>query len=266
MRFFILALALSLYTAPAVAQTVRCQLTDPEALKEWVGPLGTWGYGLNGKCLLESDPEAPQRVTRRTDRLRFWPQESVSVFIGGGPTSAPPWHGQFVAPTYNQSFEIVQQRIASNKVRTVLRTAYNGWTTVSDWRETTGGTAVLVFRLNYSAATSDDVAILRGTLQRLPSSRSWDREDDRNCENDAPGRMSLYCLLATLTKEQMGRYHHSQPALEVVRWVINRRWPERLKGHGLMDFNNNPATTLQDLREVLELSLVQAREEVSLIQ
>lgn len=59
----------------------------------------------------------------------------------------------------------------------------------------------------------------------------------------------------------MGRYHHSQPALEIVRSFINERYRERLERHGLMDFNNHPATTLQDLRIVLETSIARAREE-----
>jgi hypothetical protein len=61
----------------------------------------------------------------------------------------------------------------------------------------------------------------------------------------------------------MRRYHHSQPALDIVRSVINERYRERLKGHGLMDFNNHSATTLEDLRTVLELAIERARTEAA---
>jgi hypothetical protein len=231
--------------------TVRCALTAEE-----------WGYGLHGTCVRENDRD-PSAIGSRTDRTRFWPAENVAVFVGAGPKSAPPWRGHFVHPTYSQSFEIVQQRIATGQVRLLLRTVGNGWVVVQDWRETEGGSAALVFRLNYAPATADDIAILTSAFNRLRSLKVWDRQDDRDCANDTPGSTSLFCLLSATVESRMGRYHHSQPALEVVRSVINERWPERLKGHGLMDFNNHPATTMEDLRTVLESALARARVEAT---
>jgi hypothetical protein len=247
------------------AQTVHCQLTDPEKLKGWEGPLGTWAYELRGNCKPAAGEAAPpQGLRRRTDRLRFWPKEDVAIFVGGGPKSEAPWRGHFVFDGYTQSFEIVPQRIASDRL--VLRTAYNGWVIVEEWRETTPGTAALVFRLNYAPATSEDVEILTSALKRLPSIIDWDRQDDRNCGNDDPGRLSLYCLLAAVTEERMGRYHHSQPAFEVVRSLIGERWSDRLQGHALMNFNNHAATTLDDLRSLLEASIERARVEATSVK
>jgi len=262
MRYFFLAAVLSLGAAPAAAQTVRCQLED------WRG----WGYGLAGTCVLEGEA-APGADATRTNRTRFWPREKVSIFIAGGPKTEPPWRGTFQYPDYGESFEIVRQQISSDNVRLVLRTTESGWLTIQDWRELSGircggdksicEAAELVFRLNYTSAASDDVEILTSALVRLPSIRAWDREDDRDCANDKPEHVSLFCLLSTAIEERMGRYHHSQPALEVVRAVINERYRERLRGHALMDFNNHTATTLQDLRAVLELSLARARAEAA---
>ena len=231
--------------------TVRCTLAAEE-----------WGYGLHGTCVREND-QAPTAVGSRVERTRFWPADNVAVFIGAGPKGAPPWRGYFVHPSYNQSFEIVQQRITSDHVRLLLRTVGNGWVVVQDWRETDGDTAALVFRLNYASATTDDIAILTSALSRLASMKIWDRQDDRDCANDEPGSVSLFCLLSATVESRMGRYHHSQPALEVVRSVINERWPERLHGHGLMDFNNHAATTMEDLRTVLESSLARVRVEAA---
>jgi hypothetical protein len=172
-----------------------------------------------------------------------------------------------------KSFEIVRLRIAPDDVRLVLRTTESGWVIVQDWREMSGvgcggdkslcDAASLVFRLNYAPATLDDIEILRSALSRLPSIRAWDREDDRDCANDKPGQVSLFCLLSATIEKRMRRYHHSQPALDIVRSVINERYRERLKGHGLMDFNNHSATTLEDLRTVLELAIERARTEAA---
>jgi hypothetical protein len=47
----------------------------------------------------------------------------------------------------------------------------------------------------------------------------------------------------------------------LVRAVISERWRERVTGHTIIDFNNHSATTLDDLRTVLVLSLARARAE-----
>jgi len=221
-----------------------------------------WGYGLQGNCVREVT-SSPAGALARTDRTRFWPLDKMAIFIGGGPKNESLWRGYFVHSTYSQSFEIVRERLSAADTRLVIRTPGNGWVVVQDWRETSDGGADLTFRLNYAAATDDDVAILSSAMDRLRTIRVWDRQDDRNCSNDAPGSTSLFCLLAASVESRMGRYHHSQPALDVVRSFINERWPNRLHGHGLMDFNNDRATTLDDLRTVLDVSIRRARAEVA---
>lgn len=262
MRYFTLLALLSLGAVDAAAQTgyepgyepgtVRCLLKIDE-----------WGYGLQGTCAKETAAATPGSPRLRTERTHFWPPENVLTFMGTGPKSAPPWRGYFVHGSYNESFEIGRQRINADDVRLVILMVNNGWVVAQDWRETGRDTAELVFRLNYAPATADDVAILTTALSRLRSIGAWDREDDRNCGNDKPGHVSLFCLLSGIIEARMGRYHHSQPALDIVRSVINERWQERLHGHGLMDFNNHPATTLEDLHVVLELSLERAGAEAA---
>jgi hypothetical protein len=61
----------------------------------------------------------------------------------------------------------------------------------------------------------------------------------------------------------MGRYHHRQPALELVRAVIAERWRDRITSHQLVDFNNHPATTISDLRTVLQVALERATAQAS---
>jgi hypothetical protein len=134
---------------------------------------------------------------------------------------------------------------------------------VQEWRETSRDGVSLVFGLNFAPATSNDVAILVSTLNRLGSIRAWDRKSDQDCRNLAPGLTSLFCMLSEAVEAQMGRYHHSQPAVDLVRTVIIERWPERFTTHLLVDFNNNPATTINDMRNLLEVALARARVEVA---
>jgi len=110
----------------------------------------------------------------------------------------------------------------------------------------------------YPPATDDDVVILRDVLARLDSLLPWNRQEQQNCSNgERPA--GLFCLLYAAAESRMGRYHHRQPALELVRSVILERWRDRITSHGLIDFNNHAATTRGDLRTALELALERAR-------
>jgi hypothetical protein len=44
----------------------------------------------------------------------------------------------------------------------------------------------------------------------------------------------------------------------LVRSVILERWRDRITSHQLIDFNNHPATTMTELRTVLEVALERA--------
>jgi len=206
--------------------------------------------------------EARSEGEARTQLTRFWPAQAVWVFLATGPTEASPWRGYFFQPFWNEPFEIAREQLAPDQSRIVLRTS-RAWLLVQEWRETSRDDVSLVFRLNYAPATADDVAILTAALSRLGSIRGWDRNDDRNCTNDDPGRESLFCMLSAAVEARMGRYHHYQPALDLVRAVISERWRGRYSGHPLMDFNNHPATTIEDIRTALELALASARTEAA---
>jgi len=70
--------------------------------------------------------------------------------------------------------------------------------------------------------------------------------------------MLVLLMFGPAVERRMGRYHHRQPALELVREVIAERWRERITSHQLVDFNNHPATTMADLRIVLQVALERA--------
>jgi hypothetical protein len=118
---------------------------------------------------------------------------------------------------------------------------------------TTGPDGRLVFEeSNIAPPTDADTTILRRARRLIETSREWDRSDDRNCDNDAPGVIGLYCALVRATFESMGKYYHRQPAMQRVRQAIDEQWRDRVTAHRLMDFNNHPDTTLDDVIAVLD--------------
>jgi hypothetical protein len=94
-----------------------------------------------------------------------------------------------------------------------------------------------------------DVQILNRAEQLLSNEEAWNRADNRDCPKDAE-RMSLFCALQQASIELLGSYDHRRAALQEVRFVIDERG--RSYDHRLMGFNNDPSTTLSDVRRVLE--------------
>lgn len=245
----VVGLMLLCTAVPSAAQTVRCELD-----------IFRLSYGLAGSCVSDRDG-APAQEESRIERSRYWPVGTVSVFLIGGPADPSPWGGYFYQAAWNDPFQIDWEQLPTNR-RLVLRTS-GASMIVQEWRERTGDKVSLVFRLNYAAATTNDVAILDSALKRIGSLQGWDRNADQDCRNDDRDRTSLFCVLWAAVESQMGRYHHAQPAMDIVRSVIAERWRDRLSGHTLMDFNNHPSTTTADMRTALEAALAMARSEAA---
>jgi hypothetical protein len=56
------------------------------------------------------------------------------------------------------------------------------------------------------------------------------------------------------TTEVSGGVHYRQPAMQVVREVLNEVGGTRTKLHRLMDYNNHPDTTLDDIHNLLKIA------------
>ena len=242
-------LLVTLAPASAVAQLVRCELRSP-----------AHEYGLAGECAVL--PGQPLPAGRGRAQLGFlWPaHDTVPIFMSSGPLNPPPWRGHLLLPRRSIGFEIALRGGAERGGGLVLRAA-PGWVVVREWAA--AGETQLIFDLSdFPVADEDDAAILEHALAALDTLTHWNREDDRTCTDDASGGVSLFCLLESSVRWRMGRYHHRQPALEIARAVLWGGWLERLDNHPLMDFNNHPATTREDLRSLLQHSLRRVREEI----
>lgn len=97
--------------------------------------------------------------------------------------------------------------------------------------------------------TQSDLDILLKVDALLPEEAAWSREGGRSCQNRA--KLNLLCALEQATVTVTGAYHHRQPALQMVRFVIDDHYRDRWKVHRLEDFNVHPDTSFRDVKNVL---------------
>ena len=109
---------------------------------------------------------------------------------------------------------------------------------------------------NQLPPTPDDIRIIKRAAALLSDENVWNREDNRTCPAN-PQKWSLFCALQQAAQEISGGVHYRQPALQMVREVLNEVGGNRLGKHRLMDYNNHPDTTLAEIHGLL--STAQAR-------
>jgi len=97
--------------------------------------------------------------------------------------------------------------------------------------------------------TEQDVRILDRANAILSSEAVWNRADTRECPAGETS-FSLFCALHDACIEVLGQYEHRRAALQEVRFVIEERVHKDYE-HRLMGFNNDPATTFADVKDVL---------------
>jgi hypothetical protein len=99
--------------------------------------------------------------------------------------------------------------------------------------------------------TSQDVAIIDRAIALLPNVDVWNKNDNRQCPPNQQ-KLSMFCALMQATTEISGGIHYRQPALQAVREVVNTVDQSRVKTHRIMDYNNHPSTTLQEIHSLLK--------------
>ena len=96
-----------------------------------------------------------------------------------------------------------------------------------------------------------DIVILDRTIELLSNEDQWLRSGDRNCEAGGPP-FNLYCALRQASIEVSGEFRHRSAALQQVRYAIERQQPDADYAHRLMDYNNDPSTSFDDIHAVLQ--------------
>ncbi len=111
--------------------------------------------------------------------------------------------------------------------------------------------------------TADDLKILQRSIALLPNTTVWNKADDRQCPPN-PVKWSMFCALMQATEEVSGGVHYRQPALQAVRETLNEVGGNRMGKHRLMDYNNHPDTTLDEIHQLLKKA--QARLETNMLR
>ena len=212
---------------PAEAQTVACRLS------------ATAGGTFIGECVIEG-------TAHRIDLSR-----------AVGATDAL-WVGTIQDSMSPQSIEIATYQYAAGP-NLIVRTG--AWHPATEFALSVDGLRLSWDEGIEAPPSATDLEIFEAARAILGSEAVWDREDDRNCEND-DNLVSLYCALARATANAMGRYQHRQPAMQAVRRVIAAEWPERVVDHRLMNFNNDSRTTLRDIERLFDLAAESLRSSI----
>jgi hypothetical protein len=135
----------------------------------------------------------------------------------------------------------------------LLRSEY-GWFNISGF---SSDDLTVRFQMDTSHQVSPgplDRAILERANALLSSPAVWNRADDRNCAPTAT-TWSIYCATERATIEVTGAFHHRGPAMELLRQIVEERTEGRGYHHRLMDYNNDPATSLGDVHNIFAEAL-----------
>lgn len=98
-----------------------------------------------------------------------------------------------------------------------------------------------------------DLKIIQRADFILSDASVWNKNDDRECEDDiSNGSYSLFCALFKASVDVTGEYEHRRAAMQQVRFTLEKYEDGRVTAHRLMDWNNHPKTTFEEVKKVLE--------------
>ncbi len=164
------------------------------------------------------------------------------------PETGHRWIGRMEGrhPEDPTEFEVIGSRADAMGV---AKTPF-GWFPLKSFTLSAGILTMTFSTQKQVAPTAADIRIINRTLDILADESKWNKRDDRNCPSGAE-KWSVFCALLQATGEVVGSVHYRQPALQAVRQVLNEVGGTRITKHRLMDYNNHPDTTIQDIRNLL---------------
>jgi hypothetical protein len=172
--------------------------------------------------------------------------------------------GEFIFPNGHKT-EIKYSLIPYHDTMTVFMKTSNGW---YPWDKLKIEDNKLIFTYDYwycPPATKTDLEILDLCFDYLKDSISWNRNDDRNCDDDKSDNVwSLFCAIKIASIEKYGEYNHRGYVIQTARFVIDELNPIREYAHTLMDFNNDSLTKFEDIIKVLSVVKDRAGKELEL--
>lgn len=108
-----------------------------------------------------------------------------------------------------------------------------------------------------------DLKIIRRADSILSDPSKWNKQDERECNNDiANGKYSLFCSLYKASFDITEEYIHRRPAMQIVGFTLEKYENGRVKEHRLMDWNNHPDTTFEEVKKVLRESIEAVKQQL----
>ena len=99
----------------------------------------------------------------------------------------------------------------------------------------------------------EDILILQTAKGLLGDESQWAHHDDQRCDLNAT-TWTLFCALQKASTEVLGEFQLRRLSLEIVRVVVEEVAGQTLDRR-LIDFNNLPSTSFEDLHRVLDISI-----------
>lgn len=194
---------------------------------------------------------------RLFDQMPTMTLEPSDTVVGGlwrsGSSPKSVWYGEMTDEGYPNA--PIQLQIYSGAAG-ILQTIY-GWFPITGYRTTSSGFAFELDGVNEVPPNALDARVIGRAADILSSTAVWNRADDRNCAPKA-ATFSIYCAGEKAVEEitgGTGLIDHRRPALEVIRGVVDDRSKGRSYHHRLMDYNNDPTTTLADVQSLFTEAL-----------
>lgn len=158
------------------------------------------------------------------------------------------WLGKIegVQPEDPTRFELVPNAKGGGSV---ARTPF-GWFAVDEIKISGDTMRVRINADRQLRPTAADAQIISRAISLLPDAASWNKNDNRECPPNQT-KLSMFCALMQATTEISGGIHYRQPALQSVREELNTVDARRIRTHRIMDYNNHPDTTLQEIHSLL---------------
>ena len=110
-----------------------------------------------------------------------------------------------------------------------------------------------------------DLEILQLTDDLLSDSAKWNKNDDRECDDDkVNGNYSLNCAMVQASEEVVGSYDSDalRPAIRMVLFTLKKYENKRVVGRIAQEWNNHPDTKFEELKQVLKESIDEVKKQI----
>ncbi len=236
----LLAATLLAVPTPGTAQRVQCALT-PQGDGSYRGPCSGFDEGRGTLGMRPGSPIAPGEipVALPTDvawtgtlQIPRWPD--LSIEMEGSPYEPEP-------------ALVIKSQVAWLLVEDPLVDLYE----LSFW-----------FQFDEDAPpTYQDLEILELAEATMSDERVWDRSANRRCSPSAV-TWTLYCALRDATVEVTGEFHDRQPALVILREVIDGVFREFAFERPLIDYNTYEDAILVEMHRLLSSAQARVRQQL----